>query len=108
MCQQVAKKAMIPAKGGRILITASTAGLTANDPRVMKTVAYNATKHGVVGMMRQMAAEWGIHGITVNAICPGVFPSKMSKSMIDASDDAEASFYRSNQVFDAKSWWRRN
>ncbi len=87
-CQQVAKKAMIPAKRGRILITASTAGLTANDPRVMKTVAYNATKHGVVGMMRQMAAEWGIHGITVNAICPGVFPSKMSKSMIDASGTA--------------------
>jgi len=85
MCQQVAMKAMIPAKQGRILITASTAGLIANDPRIMKTLAYNASKHGVIGMMRQMAAEWGVHGITVNAICPGVFPSKMSASMIEAS-----------------------
>lgn len=88
MCQQVAKKAMIPAGHGRIIITASTAGLIANDPRVMTTVAYNASKHGVIGMMKQMAAEWGVHGVTVNAICPGVFPSKMSNAMIQASGAA--------------------
>ena len=83
MSQQVAKKAMIPARYGRILVTASEAGLQANDPRLMTTVAYNASKHGVVGMMKQMAAEWGVHGITANAICPGVFPSKMANGMIE-------------------------
>jgi len=81
--QLAAKKSMIPSKWGRIVNIASVAGLTASDPRVVKTVAYNATKHGVVGLTRQCAAEWGEHGITVNAICPGFFPSKMTKSTLD-------------------------
>jgi gluconate 5-dehydrogenase len=55
----------------------------ASDPRVVRTIAYNATKHGVVGLTRQFAAEWGEHGITVNAICPGFFPSKMTKGTLD-------------------------
>ncbi|HUJ85226.1 MAG TPA: SDR family oxidoreductase [Burkholderiales bacterium] len=81
--QQVAKKSMIPAGWGRIVNVASVAGLAASDPRVVRTIAYNATKHGVVGLTRQFAAEWGEHGITVNAICPGFFPSKMTKGTLD-------------------------
>ncbi|MBK8065887.1 MAG: SDR family oxidoreductase [Betaproteobacteria bacterium] len=84
LSQQIAKKSMIPAGWGRILNTASIAGLTASDPRVVKTVAYNATKHGLVGLTRQCAAEWGRYGITVNAICPGFFPSKMTAATLDA------------------------
>jgi len=84
LTQIVAKKSMIPAKYGRIVNVASIAGLMGSDPRVVRTVAYNATKHGVVGMTRQLAAEWGEHGITVNAICPGFFPSKMTKGTLDA------------------------
>jgi gluconate 5-dehydrogenase len=82
LSQQIAKRSMIPAKWGRIINTASVAGITASDPRVVKTVAYNATKHGLVGLTRQLAAEWGPHGITVNAICPGFFPSKMTKATL--------------------------
>jgi gluconate 5-dehydrogenase len=82
--QIIAKKSMIPAKWGRIVNIASVAGLGASDPRVVRTVAYNATKHGVVGLTRQLAAEWGEHGITVNAICPGFFPSKMTRGTLDA------------------------
>ena len=84
MAQQAAKKAMIPAKWGRIINVASVAGLYASDPAVVRTVSYNATKHGVVGMTKQLAAEWGEHGITVNAICPGFFPSKMTHATLDA------------------------
>ncbi len=85
MSQQAAKKAMIPANWGRIINVASTAGLSASDPAVVRTVSYNATKHGVVGLTRQLAAEWGAQGITVNAICPGFFPSKMTQVMLDAT-----------------------
>ena len=88
MAQQAAKKAMIPAKWGRIVNVASVAGLYASDPAVVRTVSYNATKHGVVGMTKQLAAEWGEHGITVNAICPGFFPSKMTKATLDVMGEA--------------------
>ena len=87
MAQQSAKKAMIPAKWGRIINVASVAGLGASDPAVVRTVSYNATKHGVVGMTKQLAAEWGEHGITVNAICPGFFPSRMTRATLDTTGE---------------------
>ena len=87
MAQQAAKKAMIPAKWGRIIFVASVAGLTASDPAVVRTVSYNATKHAAVGMAKQLAAEWGEHGITVNAICPGFFPSKMTRATLDTTGE---------------------
>jgi len=88
MAQQAAKKSMIAAKWGRIVNVASTAGLYASDPQFVRTVSYNATKHGVVGITRQLAAEWGVHGITVNAICPGFFPSKMTQARLDKDGEA--------------------
>jgi len=87
MSQQIARKAMIPAGYGRIIVTASTAGLFAADRRLAQTAAYQASKHGAVGLMKQLASEWGQYGITSNAICPGPFPSKMANGMIDASGD---------------------
>lgn len=87
MAQQAAKKSMIPAKWGRIIFVASVAGLTASDPAVVRTVSYNATKHAIVGMTKQLAAEWGEHGITVNAICPGFFPSKMTRATLDTTGE---------------------
>jgi gluconate 5-dehydrogenase len=79
LSQAIAKKSMIPARWGRIINVASVAGLMGQDPRFAPTAAYTATKHGVVGLTRQLAAEWGVHGITVNAVCPGFFPSKMTR-----------------------------
>ncbi|MGQ0654382.1 MAG: SDR family oxidoreductase [Betaproteobacteria bacterium] len=87
LSQQAAKKAMIPAKWGRIVNVASVAGLFASDPAVVRTVSYNATKHAVVGLTKQLAAEWGEHGITVNAICPGFFPSRMTHATLDTAGE---------------------
>ena len=50
----------------------------------MKTAAYNASKGAVINLTRALAAEWGGRGITVNAIAPGFFPSKMSQGVIAA------------------------
>jgi gluconate 5-dehydrogenase len=85
LTQLVAKRSMIPAKWGRVINIASVAGLMGQDPRFAPTAAYTATKHGLVGLTRQLAAEWGVHGITVNAICPGFFPSKMTRATLDTA-----------------------
>ncbi len=85
LTQIIALKSMIPAKWGRIVNVASVAGLMGQDPRFAPTAAYTATKHGLVGLTRQLAAEWGVHGITVNAICPGFFPSKMTRATLDTA-----------------------
>jgi gluconate 5-dehydrogenase len=85
LTQIIARESMIPAKWGRVINVASIAGLLGQDPRFAPTAAYTATKHGVIGLTRQLAAEWGVHGITVNAICPGFFPSKMTRATLDTA-----------------------
>src|SRR5438046_6959373 len=70
LTQILGRKSMIPAKWGRVINIASIAGLMGQDPRIVRTIAYNTTKGGLVNFTRALAAEWGQHGITVNAICP--------------------------------------
>jgi NAD(P)-dependent dehydrogenase (short-subunit alcohol dehydrogenase family) len=72
---------MIPRGSGRIINVASIAGLGGNPPE-MTTIAYNTSKGAVVNFTRALAAEWGKYGITVNALAPGFFPSKMSKGLL--------------------------
>ncbi|MBB1062122.1 SDR family oxidoreductase [Marilutibacter spongiae] len=82
LSQQVARRSMIPRKHGRIVNVASIAGLRGNPPGSMQTIAYNSAKGAVVNFTRALAGEWGVHGITVNALAPGFFPSKMSAALI--------------------------
>jgi gluconate 5-dehydrogenase len=77
LAQAVAKASMIPRRSGRILNVASIAGLAGN-PVGMHTIAYNTSKGAVINFTRALACEWGKYNITVNAICPGFFPSRMT------------------------------
>jgi NAD(P)-dependent dehydrogenase (short-subunit alcohol dehydrogenase family) len=82
LAQEVANLSMIPNGRGRILNVASIAGLAGNPPE-MQTIAYNTSKGAVVNFTKALAGEWGQHGITVNAICPGFFPSKMTYGLLE-------------------------
>jgi NAD(P)-dependent dehydrogenase (short-subunit alcohol dehydrogenase family) len=80
--QAVGKAWMIPNKGGRIINVASIAGLAGSLD--VQFIAYGTSKGAAVNFTRTLAGEWGKYGITVNALAPGFFPSKMTKGVIAA------------------------
>lgn len=80
---QIFGRIMLAARSGSIVNVASIAGLTAVSDRA----AYNASKHGLVGLTRTLAAEWGGRGVRVNAVCPGWVKTEM-----DAADQARGTY----------------
>jgi NAD(P)-dependent dehydrogenase (short-subunit alcohol dehydrogenase family) len=74
---------MLEARSGSIVNVASVAGLVA----VADRAAYNASKHGLIGLTRTLAAEWGGRGVRVNAVCPGWVKTEM-----DVADQAGGSY----------------
>jgi gluconate 5-dehydrogenase len=82
LSQHLAINCMIPRKQGRIINIASIAGLGGN-PEKLQTLAYNTSKGAVINFTRALACEWGHYNITVNAICPGFFPSRMTHQTLE-------------------------
>ncbi len=82
LTQLIGKNSMLPRKSGRIINIASIAGLGGN-PGFMKTIAYNTSKGACITFTQALAAEWGPSGITVNAIAPGAFRTKMTEGMFN-------------------------
>jgi NAD(P)-dependent dehydrogenase (short-subunit alcohol dehydrogenase family) len=81
LSQAVANRCFIPQRSGNIIVIASVAALRVGAN--MKAAAYYASKAAALHLTRALAAEWGPHGIRVNAICPGFFPSKMASGLLE-------------------------
>ncbi len=79
---QAAAREMLKKNSGSIVNIASIAGLTssANGPFY---AGYVASKAGLIGLTRELAASWGRRGVRVNAIAPGFFHSRMADAVID-------------------------
>ncbi|MCP2168884.1 SDR family NAD(P)-dependent oxidoreductase [Goodfellowiella coeruleoviolacea] len=82
LCREFGR-AMLAAGSGSIVNIASVAGLSG----VADRAAYNASKHGLIGLTRTLAVEWGGRGVRVNAVCPGWVKTEM-----DAADQAGGSY----------------
>jgi NAD(P)-dependent dehydrogenase (short-subunit alcohol dehydrogenase family) len=80
---------MLEHRSGSIVNVASIAGLVG----VADRAAYNASKHGLVGLTRTLAAEWGGRGVRVNAVCPGWVKTEM-----DVADQAAGGGYNDADI----------
>lgn len=79
VCQQVARAMADAGRGGSIVLTASINALIAEPD----TAHYNATKGGVLMLMRSMAVDLAARGVRVNAIAPGTTSTPLIQSMLD-------------------------
>jgi len=73
-------RTMLQQRSGSIINIASVAGLLG----VADRAAYNTSKHGLIGLTRTLAAEWGGRGVRCNAVCPGWVKTPMDDSAQDA------------------------
>jgi NAD(P)-dependent dehydrogenase (short-subunit alcohol dehydrogenase family) len=82
LCREFGQ-AMLARGEGAIVNVASVAGLSG----IADRAAYNASKHGLIGLTRTLAAEWGGRGVRCNAVCPGWVKTEM-----DVADQAGGSY----------------
>ncbi|MBI5422414.1 glucose 1-dehydrogenase [Candidatus Peregrinibacteria bacterium] len=78
-CAQAVGTQMIKQKSGNIVSVASVAGIMA----FAQSSAYNCSKAAIIMLTKTLAAEWAQYGIRVNAICPGIFATDMTKGLLE-------------------------
>jgi NAD(P)-dependent dehydrogenase (short-subunit alcohol dehydrogenase family) len=82
---QACGREMIKRKYGRIINVASIAGLKSSMPNGIHYAGYASSKAGLLGLTRELAAQWAPHNIRVNAIAPGFFPTRMTEKVLEAA-----------------------
>ncbi|MET0909010.1 MAG: SDR family oxidoreductase [Ilumatobacteraceae bacterium] len=76
---RLAARSMIPRRSGTIINIASILGLVASTP--IPNASYSASKGAVINLTRELGCQWARHGVRVNAIAPGFFPTESTAGM---------------------------
>ncbi|EFX01303.1 short chain dehydrogenase reductase [Grosmannia clavigera kw1407] len=82
----------------RILVTGSVAGLGLGSLGPQATFGYSASKAAVIHLARNLAVDLGPRHVTVNALAPGFFPTKMSQGLLDMAPGGADAVARSNPM----------
>jgi NAD(P)-dependent dehydrogenase (short-subunit alcohol dehydrogenase family) len=85
--QKVGRQMIDAGGGGKIINLASVMGMRGSPPELLDAVAYNASKGGVIALTRDLAVKWASHGVNVNALAPGWFPTEMSQVVLERSGE---------------------
>lgn len=87
LMSQAAAPYLIERGGGKILNVSSITGLRGIAPEIQDTVSYNASKGGVNALTKDLAVKWARHGINVNALAPGYFPTRMTEYLLQTVEE---------------------
>ena len=84
--QAIGKCMIASGQGGVIVNVASVAGLVGAPPEVMDSICYHTSKGGLISFTRDLSVKWARHGIRVNCIAPGFFPTRLSNRVIENAE----------------------
>ena len=87
-CTQIVGREMIKRQEGKIINISSYSGSRGTDPEYLNSIPYNASKGALNTFTQDLAVKWAQFNITVNAIAPGWFPTKMTKWTFDNRGEA--------------------
>ncbi len=82
-CTQLVGREMIKRRQGKIINISSYSGSRGSDPAYMDAIAYNTSKGALNTFTKDLAVKWAPYNITVNAVAPGWFPTKMTQWTFD-------------------------
>ncbi|HEV2121783.1 MAG TPA: glucose 1-dehydrogenase [Chloroflexota bacterium] len=85
---QAVGRHMIARRTGKIINVSSIMGLRGQSPEVITAAGYSASKGALIALTKALAVEWAPYGITVNALAPGFFPTRLSESVIEHNEAA--------------------